>query len=108
MRKLRLEVEALVVESFATDADARGAGTVRGAADAFYAPVTRTDCPECTGQPIETCTCECPPPPTPGCPPPPPSDTCPPPYTKADTCCYATYGPCTCEPIETCTCGAVG
>jgi hypothetical protein len=61
MRKLRLELEALMVESFHTDARAGGAGTVRGAAH----DSGDSECPNCwsadpcTDIPIETCTCTC-------------------------------------------------
>lgn len=96
MRKLRLELDALVVETFDTAARLRGAGTIRGAES--VAPDTRFEL--CSGEPIETCTCQCR---TPDC-------TwqserpCTPIESEDDTCCMATYGPCTCEPIETCSC----
>jgi hypothetical protein len=104
MRKLRLDVDALVVESFDTDAAAAAFGTVRGNADADVWKTSPNTC-----EPIETCTCgeACVPPPPPSNTCPPPSNTCPPPWSYNDTCCMATYGPCTCEPIETCSCGAV-
>ena len=71
MRKLRLELEDLVVESFATAAAPEGAGTVRGHAGAQ--PASGEPCPPpvpdpydtgcvatydpCTRVPIETCSC---------------------------------------------------
>ena len=64
MRKLRLKLEALEVESFATAAGARAAGTVRANLEAAVAapfPQEDTDCVAtygpCTCEPIETCSC---------------------------------------------------
>ena len=91
MRKLHLNPEALVVQSFETASGAPPAGTVRGNADtgcvATYDP--------CTCVPIDTCSCG---PDIPGTGPGPvPS--------PGDSGCVATYDPCTCVPIETCSCG---
>lgn len=63
MRKLRLKLEALEVESFATAAGARAVGTVRANLDAIAGPLPQgdTDCVAtygpCTCEPIETCSC---------------------------------------------------
>lgn len=96
MRKLRLELDALVVETFETAAALAGAGTVRG-------NLRNTD--DASGCPIDTCTCG-------------ESSCCPetvvtvpantPPLPGGDSDCMATYGPCTCEPIETCSCAPYG
>ena len=52
MRKLKLEMDALVVESFASDTRTDGEGTVRAHLSAYY-----EDCgPDDTGQ--ASCTCE--------------------------------------------------
>lgn len=97
MRKLRLNVDALVVETFQTAAYGRLPGTVHGAgADDSGG----SDCPNCwsaepcTDIPIETCTCGC-------------DDTIVTgprsPDAAVDTGCAAT-SECTCTPIETCSC----
>ena len=64
MRKLRLKLEALEVESFTTAAGALAVGTVRANLDAaIAAPLSPgdTDCMAtygpCTCEPIETCSC---------------------------------------------------
>lgn len=102
MRKLRLDVNALVVESFGTAADAAGPGTVHGAR-AVLDGSGGSDCDvcwsadPCTNIPVETCTCGCdggttvPQPVHPDAPPLP------------ATGCAAT-SVCTCTPIETCSC----
>lgn len=100
MRKLTLDVDALVVETFHPLVEAPGAGTVFGAGGAAN-DSGGSDCPNCwsadpcTDIPIETCTCGC--------------DTGPiDPGTgaaPADTGCAAT-SVCTCTPIETCSCAA--
>jgi len=104
MQKLRLNVDALVVETFETDA-ARGAGTVAGAQFVDFANDSGgSDCPNCwsaepcTGIPIETCTCGCDAGPVTG---PVKEPTRPEPVPH--TGCAAT-SVCTCTPIETCSC----
>lgn len=64
MRKLRLTLEALEVDSFATAAGTRAVGTVRANLDAAIAapfPREDSDCVAtygpCTCEPIETCSC---------------------------------------------------
>lgn len=52
MRKLKLEIESLAVESFAPDASANDAGTVRAYLTAYYELCQDTD----TWQ--QSCTCE--------------------------------------------------
>jgi hypothetical protein len=104
MRKLRLNVEAIVVETFHTAAGAPAAGTIHGAQYAAYPHDSgASDCDicwsadPCTNIPVETCTCGCGPtepitPPNPG------------PYpVPVNTGCNAT-SECTCTPIETCSC----
>lgn len=104
MRKLRLNVDAIVVETFHTAAGAPFGGTVHGAGfaagfDAYRADSGGSDCDvcwsadPCTNIPIETCTCGCDAQPiTPG-----------PGPVPVHTGCAAT-SPCTCTPIETCSC----
>jgi len=101
MRKLRLDVHALVVESFQPLATEPGAGTVHGAGAAAYRDDSGdSNCPNCwsadpcTNIPIETCTCGC----EPGGPITPPH-----PDPVPVTGCAAT-SVCTCTPIETCSC----
>jgi hypothetical protein len=95
MRKLVLDVDALVVETFHPLAASLGAGTVLGAGDSGG-----SDCPNCysadpcTNIPIETCTCGC----EPG-----PIKTDPNPVPIEITGCNATDA-CTCRPEETCSC----
>jgi len=101
MRKLTLDVTALVVETFHPVAARLGVGTVFGAGGAALPYDSGgSDCPNCwsadpcTGIPIETCTCGC--------------DTGPVdpgtgPAPVQDTGCAATSA-CTCTPIETCSC----
>jgi hypothetical protein len=98
MRKLSLNVDAIVVETFHTLAASPRSGTVHGAG---YGDSGGSDCDicwsadPCTNIPIETCTCGCGPtvPVTP-----------PDPYpVPVKTACHAT-GECTCTPIETCSC----
>lgn len=103
MRKLTLDVQALVVETFHPLAPVPGAGTVRGADGAAYlADSGGSDCPNCwsadpcTDIPIETCTCGC----DTG-----PVVTDPRPIAVEPTGCAAT-SVCTCTPIETCSCAA--
>jgi hypothetical protein len=64
VRKLRLTLESLKVESFATAPGTRAPGTVRANLDAAAAaalPQGDTDCVAtygpCTCEPIETCSC---------------------------------------------------
>ena len=97
MRKLRLELDALVVETFETAPALAGAGTVRG-------NLRNTD--DGSGCPIDTCTCG--------------ESTCcpetavtaptniPPVLPGGDSDCNATDGVCTCQPIESCSCPATG
>jgi hypothetical protein len=101
MRKLTLDVHALVVETFHPLAEAPGAGTVLGAGAADANDSGDSDCPNCwsaepcTGIPIETCTCGCEAGPIkPGTGP-----------VPVHTGCAATTV-CTCTPIETCSCAA--
>lgn len=98
MRKLRLDVDSLVVQSFETASALPMAGTVRGNGG------TQTDAG--SGCPIDTCTCG----ETTCCPetvPVPATPTVPVPTPPVgDSDCHATWGPCTCEPIETCSCAA--
>ena len=101
MRKLSLNVDAIVVETFHTVAASPRTGTVHGAwYDAVRGDSGDSNCENCwsadpcTNIPIETCTCGCTtqPPITPGTEPEP-----------AITGCAAT-SECTCTPIETCSC----
>jgi hypothetical protein len=106
MRKLRLNVDAIVVETFHTAAGAPFGGTVHGAGygagfDVDRADSGGSDCDvcwsadPCTNIPIETCTCGCGAQPvTPGPGPGP---------VPVHTHCAATSA-CTCTPIETCSC----
>jgi hypothetical protein len=55
MNKLRLNMEALTVESFSTGGDADARGTVLGRAAAGAEPCPRTD--ESTCNPHEACGC---------------------------------------------------
>jgi hypothetical protein len=101
MRKLTLDVDALVVETFHPLRAMPGAGTVLGAGGVAYPNDSGgSDCPNCfsadpcTGIPIETCTCGC--------------DTGsiktdPNPLPVELTGCAATSD-CTCRPEETCSC----
>lgn len=63
MRKLHLDPDSLVVQSFETADGAAGAGTVRGHADAqpIGVPPGDSGCvatyDPCTCVPIETCSC---------------------------------------------------
>lgn len=100
MRKLRLELDALVVETFETAAALAGAGTVRG--NLRYNTVGNgSGCPE------DTCTCE-----ETSCYPETavtvPVKAFPGVVIGADSDCNATDGVCTCQPIETCSCAAPG
>lgn len=107
MAKLWLDVDALVVESFHTANDGRGAGTVRGAwdiPDAYAAEdsegsVCASAAQPCTNIPIASCTCGCPEPATNPVP-------VTPPQPVPATACAAT-SPCTCRPEMTCSC-AIG
>lgn len=101
MRKLILDVDSLVVETFHPLAAASGAGTVLGAGGVAYPDDSGgSDCPNCwsadpcTNIPIETCTCGC----EPG-----PVDPTTRPVPVEPTGCAAT-SVCTCTPIETCSC----
>lgn len=95
MRKLTLDVDALVVETFHPLAAVPRGGTVVGAGGSGD-----SDCPNCysadpcTNIPIETCTCGC----EPG-----PIKTDPNPVPIDLTGCAATDA-CTCRPEETCSC----
>ena len=99
MRKLRLDVNELVVETFQT-AVVAGAGTVHGAGGIYPADSGGSDCENCwsadpcTNIPIDTCTCGCD-----------AGPIGPQPATDpvADSGCAAT-SVCTCTPIETCSC----
>jgi hypothetical protein len=99
MPKIRLMLDALVVESFHTAADLPLRGTVHGRGDSGD-----SECPNCwsaepcTGIPIETCTCGCEPV---------TGEPSPEPYPADPSGCAAT-SPCTCIPIETCSCGMAG
>ena len=104
MRKLRLNLDAIVVETFHTAAGAPFGGTVHGAGyaagfDAFRADSGGSDCDicwsadPCTNIPIETCTCGC------GA----QTVVTDPNPAPAHTGCAATSA-CTCTPIETCSC----
>lgn len=101
MRKLSLNVDAIVVETFHTQAASPRSGTVHGAGyAAFGADSGDSNCDicwsadPCTNIPVETCTCGCDAtqPITPG-----------PAPAPAVTGCAAT-SECTCTPIETCSC----
>jgi len=97
MRKLRLELDALAVETFETAAALAGAGTVRG--NLRYTDAGGSGCP------VDTCTCG-------------ETSCCPEPVTAPvpvgpvpvwrDSDCNATDGVCTCQPIETCSCAPHG
>jgi hypothetical protein len=100
MRKLRLELDALVVETFETAAVLAGAGTVRG--NGRY---NNTD--GGSGCPVDTCTCD----ETSCCPETvvtAPANAFPGVVVGADSDCNATDGVCTCQPIDTCSCAAPG
>ena len=95
MRKLKLDIDALAVQSFETAAAPMEMGTVRGA---------RAETNAGSGCPIDTCTCgesTCCPETEPGVPNAQPAF---PGYGDSD--CLATDGVCTCQPIETCSCAA--
>jgi hypothetical protein len=100
MPKLRLNVDAIVVETFHTAAGAPFGGTIHGAQyAAFPTDSGGSDCENCwsadpcTNIPIDTCTCGCGAQPiTPG-----------PGPAPLLTGCAAT-SECTCTPIETCSC----
>lgn len=100
MRKLRLDLQALVVETFHPTAAMAGAGTVHGAGGAYRDDSGGSDCPNCwsadpcTNIPIDTCTCGC------GVE---PVITDPGPVPVKPTGCAAT-SVCTCTPVETCSC----
>jgi hypothetical protein len=103
MRKLRLNVDAIVVETFRTASGAPFAGTVHGAGyPAYRMDSGGSDCENCwtadpcTNIPIETCTCGCDPtvPITPGTDPMPAASGC------------AATSECTCTPVATCSCVA--
>jgi hypothetical protein len=105
MRKLTLDVHALVVETFHPVGEVPGAGTVFGAGGIDANDSGGSDCPNCwsadpcTGIPIDTCTCGCETGPVkPGTGPVP---------VPVHTGCAAT-SVCTCTPIETCSCAAAG
>ena len=98
MRKLRLDLDALVVETFETAAALAGGGTVRG--NLRYTDAGGSGCP------VDTCTCG-------------ETSCCPetavtvpanafPGVRVADSDCNATDGVCTCQPIETCSCAPYG
>ncbi|HET6232114.1 MAG TPA: hypothetical protein VFE05_18715 [Longimicrobiaceae bacterium] len=100
MRKLRLDMDALVVETFETAAVRYGTGTVHGARVAVLGYGSGdSDCGNChsddpcTGIPIDTCTCGC-------------GDVLMPaqPAGVAEASGCAATSPCTCIPIETCSC----
>jgi hypothetical protein len=96
MRKLKLDVDALEVQSFATAAAPMELGTVRGA---------RGETNDGSGCPIDTCTCGestcCPEQPATGF-----EEVRPIFPGHGDSDCLATDGVCTCQPIETCSCAA--
>lgn len=58
MRKLRLDVDGLAVESFATAAEPRGAGTVRGAEATEVCSAGPVTCHP-TYDPCDTCATSC-------------------------------------------------
>ncbi len=102
MRKLSLNVDAIVVETFQTVAASPRGGTVHGAwHDAVRGDSGASDCDvcwsadPCTNIPVETCTC--------GCGPTVPATPTDPYPVPVKTACHAT-GECTCTPIETCSC----
>ena len=103
MRKLILDVHALVVETFHPVGEVSGAGTVFGAGVAGADDSGGSDCPNCwsaepcTGIPVDTCTCGCEAGPISPQPAPVP----------VHTGCAAT-SVCTCTPIETCSCAVAG
>jgi hypothetical protein len=102
MRKLRLDLQGLVVETFHPHPGMTGAGTVHGARFELAHDSGGSDCPNCwsadpcTNIPIETCTCGCGPDPVTT-----PHPTKPEPIPH--TGCAAT-SVCTCTPVETCSC----